>query len=254
MFAASASMSAPSGSAIRVLLVEDCRLVRTGLRSILNNAITIKIVGEVETGELAIAQAQKERPDVVLIDLGLPGMSGIETMMQLKRLQLADKFVVLTSCEEKSDVLSAIKAGAQAYCVKNIEAQRLLEVITSVHEGAAWFDPAIAKMALGAISEPAIGEQVGTSSGPLRDTPLLSGSECNSLSFDRDAEHNYCFSERELSILRYIVAGKSNGDIAKELYISVHTAKFYVSNLLEKLGVSDRVQAAVKAVKEGLVE
>lgn len=223
---------------IRLMLVEDCRLVRIGIRAILDEAPQFEVVGEVDSGELALSLTQEAQPDVVLIDLGLPGMSGVETMLKIKQFFSADsiKFVILTTHEQEAEVLQAMEAGAHAYCLKDIQASRLLHVIQSVYEGAVWLDPGVAAFAL----------------KKLQNTPSAKGGT------PAHSHVNYALknslTEREQSILNLLVQGKTNTELSKELFISVHTAKFYVSNLLEKLGVTDRVQAAVKAIREGLVD
>lgn len=233
------SLSPPKTKPYRVFLVEDCRLVRVGIRSILDELPDFDVVGEVESGEAALQVIHSLKPDILLIDLGLPGLSGIETLKELKALQQAlplgqrfdFKVVILTSHETQEELLASLAAGAHAYCVKNITAERLVQVLETVAEGALWLDPAIAHMAFTVLSSPVKPEGFQPGASSL----------------------SQALNEREQTILQLLVQGKTNADIAKELYISVHTAKFYVSSLMEKLAVTDRVQAAVKAVKEGLV-
>jgi DNA-binding NarL/FixJ family response regulator len=222
-------ISTPPKPRIRVLMVEDCRLVRVGIRAMLDETEGIEVVGEVDSGESALAMAPVKLPDVVLIDIGLPGMSGIETIEKIKAMELGCRFVILTSHETQDEALAGMAAGASAFCLKNIPSARLAYVITTVHEGAIWLDPSVA---------------------PLANRVFTQSNASASLSSTLLKEQ---LSSRELMILSLLASGKSNNEIAQVLYISVHTAKFYVSNLLEKLHVTDRVQAAVKAVKEGLI-
>jgi DNA-binding NarL/FixJ family response regulator len=220
---------------IKVLLVEDCRLVRIGIRALLEEHPEFELVGEVDNGETALELLATVHPDIMLIDIGLPGISGIETM---KRLQVTPnkprpRCVMLTAHQNSDEVLQSVEAGARAYCIKNISSERLKQVLLSVHEGAAWFDPAITDPILKRI--PASAPQEAQASENAKE--LLSH-----------------LNKREQQILRLIVEGMTNSDISQRLHISVHTAKFHVSNLLEKLGVEDRVQVAVLAVQKGLIQ
>lgn len=217
---------------VNVVIVEDYKLTRVGLRSSLNEFEGINVVGESEDAEKGLQIIQELKPDVVLMDLGLPGMNGIEATQQLKNLGEDIKIIILTSHERNEEVLAALGSGANAYCLKDIEPNTLVNVIKSVSEGAAWLDPAIAKVALNLFPKP-------------ESTKLLYSSEAP----DARAQ----LTERELEVLRLLVKGKSNTEIAKDLIVSVHTAKAHVCSILQKLCVDDRVQAAVKAIKENII-
>lgn len=216
---------------IRLVLVEDYKLVRIGLRSVLNEDPRIEVVGEAETGEQGIELVKSLRPDLVILDLGLPGINGIEVTKVLKGMNEDIKVVILTSHEVEDEVLAALSAGANAYCLKEISSGRLIEVVKSVYEGAAWLDPAIAGMALEMFSTAGV-KPKNTGAGARADLQL---------------------TDRETQVLTLLVEGKSNSEIADALSVSVHTAKAHVCSILQKLSVHDRVQAAVKAVKEELV-
>jgi DNA-binding NarL/FixJ family response regulator len=216
---------------IRLVLVEDYKLVRIGLRSVLNEDPRIEVVGEAETGEQGIELVKQLKPDLVILDLGLPGIDGIEVTKIIKNMDENIKVVILTSHEVEDEVLAALSAGANAYCLKEITSSRLIEVVKSVYEGAAWLDPAIAGMALEMFSSTGIKNKSGAA-GARTDLQL---------------------TERENQVLTLLVEGKSNSEIADALSVSVHTAKAHVCSILQKLSVHDRVQAAVKAVKENLV-
>ena len=218
-------------SVIRVVLVEDYKLVRLALRSVLNEDPRIDVVGEAETGEQGVEIVKQVKPDLVILDLGLPGIDGIEVTSILKAFDENIKVVILTSHEFEDEVLAALSVGANAYCLKEIASERLIEVVKSVYEGAAWLDPAIASMALDMFS-----------SGGGRSRPDTNEA-CSELQL----------TERERQVLTLLVEGKSNSEIADALFVSVHTAKAHVCSILQKLSVHDRVQAAVKAVKENLV-
>jgi DNA-binding NarL/FixJ family response regulator len=216
---------------IRLVLVEDYKLVRIGLRSVLNEDPRINVVGEAETGEQGIDLIKSLKPDVVILDLGLPGIDGIEVTKIIKNFDDTIKIIILTSHEVEDEVLAALSAGANAYCLKEITSNRLIEVVKSVFEGAAWLDPAIAGMAMEMFSSTGIKSRTG---GPGSRPDLL-------------------LTDRENQVLTLLVEGKSNSEIADSLSVSVHTAKAHVCSILQKLSVHDRVQAAVKAVKENLV-
>lgn len=216
---------------IRLVLVEDYKLVRIGLRSVLNEDARIEVIGEAETGEQGIEMIRNLKPDLVILDLGLPGIDGIEVTKMIKTFDDSIKIVILTSHEVEEEVLAALSAGANAYCLKEITSSRLIEVVKSVYEGAAWLDPAIAGMALEMFSSTGM-KSKASSAGARSDLQL---------------------TERENQVLTLLVEGKSNSEIADCLSVSVHTAKAHVCSILQKLSVHDRVQAAVKAVKENLV-
>lgn len=218
-------------SVIRLVLVEDYKLVRIGLRSVLNEDPRIEVVGEAETGEQGIEMIKSLKPDLVVLDLGLPGMDGIEVTKAIKNFDDSIKVIILTSHEVEDEVLAALSAGANAYCLKEITSNRLIEVVKSVFEGAAWLDPAIAGMAMEMFSSSGIRPK-GNGQAARADLQL---------------------TERESQVLTLLVEGKSNSEIADCLSVSVHTAKAHVCSILQKLSVHDRVQAAVKAVKENLV-
>lgn len=217
---------------IRLVLVEDYKLVRIGLRSVLNEDPRIDVIGEAETGEQGIELIRQLRPDLVILDLGLPGMDGIEVTKLIKEFDDSIKIVILTSHEVEDEVLAALSAGANAYCLKEITSSRLIEVVKSVYEGAAWLDPAIAGMALEMFSNTGNFKSRAGAQGARADLQL---------------------TDRESQVLTLLVEGKSNSEIADALSVSVHTAKAHVCSILQKLSVHDRVQAAVKAVKENLV-
>lgn len=218
-------------SVIRLVLVEDYKLVRIGLRSVLNEDPRIDVVGEAETGEQGIELVKALKPDLVILDLGLPGIDGIEVTKIIKGFDENIKIVILTSHEVEDEVLAALSAGANAYCLKEITSNRLIEVVKSVFEGAAWLDPAIAGMAL----------------------EMFSSSNMKSRPGAQGARPDLQLTDRENQVLTLLVEGKSNSEIADSLSVSVHTAKAHVCSILQKLSVHDRVQAAVKAVKENLV-
>lgn len=217
---------------IQIVLIEDYKLTRIGLRSTLNEYDGINIAGESENAEEGLKIIKEIKPDVVLMDLGLPDMNGIEATQQIKAFDENIKVIILTSHDRNEEVLAALGSGARAYCLKDIEPDILVNIIRDVNNGAFWLDPAIAEIALKLFPKPESG----------RDYNLSASVDVKSK-----------LSEREYEVLGLVVKGRSNTEIAKELFISVHTAKAHVCSILQKFCVDDRVQAAVKAVTENMV-
>ncbi|MBR6098794.1 response regulator transcription factor [bacterium] len=217
---------------IKVAIVEDFKLTRVGLRCALNANEDINVVVEAEDAQSCIRVLDREKPDVVLMDLGLPVMNGIEATIKVKELLPSTKVIALTSHDREEEVIAALSSGASAYCLKDIDPEKLANVIRDVNEGACWIDPMVSQLALK--SFPKI-DNVGF------------------LPCKNQMENRVPLTEREYEVLKHLVSGKSNTEIAKELIVSVHTAKAHVCSILQKMCVNDRVQAAVKAVKEGLV-
>lgn len=225
-------MSISATGEVRVVIVEDYKLTRIGLRSTLNEFENVTVIGEAEDAVSGLEIIQREKPDVVLMDLGLPGMNGLEATMKVKEVSPDTIVVILTSHERGEEVVAALGAGACSYCLKDIDPNVLSQVITSAAKGACWIDATVAKVALNLFPKP---ENI--SNLPKMDVT------------DARAQ----LTDRELEVLRHLVQGKSNTEIAKELIVSVHTAKAHVCSILQKLCVDDRVQAAVKAIKENII-
>lgn len=225
-------MSLPQTKTISVVIIEDFKLTRVGLRCALNANPDIEVVGECEDAFEGLETIKKTNPDVVLMDLGLPKMNGIEATIKVKEFNPKIKVIALTSHDREEEVLAALSSGATAYCLKDIDPTKLADVVRDVAKGVCWLDPEVAQMALNSFPK-------------VEGTRILS----NSMS----QEGRVPLTEREYEVLKHLVMGKSNTEIAKELIVSVHTAKAHVCSILQKMCVSDRVQAAVKAVKEGLV-
>ena len=217
---------------ISVIIIEDFKLTRVGLRCALNANEDIQVVAESETATEGLELIKKYNPDIVLMDLGLAGMNGIEATVKVKEMNKDIKVIALTSHDREEEVIAALSSGAMAYCLKDIDPAKLADVIRDVKNGVCWLDPLIARKALDAFPKQ---ETIGI----LKDKSTEEG--------------RVPLTDREFEVLKHLVEGKSNTEIAKELIVSVHTAKAHVCSILQKMCVNDRVQAAVKAVKEGLV-
>lgn len=218
--------------AITVVIIEDYTLTRVGLVSALNLYPNINVVGEAADGREGIDVVNRLKPDIVLMDLGLAGMNGIEATTKIIEASPSTGVIALTSHDREEEVMAMLGAGAKGYCLKDIDPETLSGVISDVAKGACWLDPGIAKWALNQFPRPKDPTIVPT--GVFTDSRTQ-------------------LTERELEVLKLLVAGKSNTEIANELIVSVHTAKAHVCSILQKLCVDDRVQAAVKAIKENIV-
>lgn len=213
-------------------MVEDHKLLRVGLRSLFNETQDIKVIAEAENAKEAIDKAKVMKPDVILMDIGLPNMSGIEAARKILAINPDVKIIMLTSHISEKEVMDSLSAGAFAYIVKDINTEFLIMVIKSVNKGAMWLDPQIVPLIRDKSS--CFIPQKQTSRAAFR------------------AQHAN-LTEREYEVLKLVVDGRSNAEIANCLTISEHTAKAHVCNIIQKLVVDDRTQAAVKAIKEGLV-
>lgn len=211
-----------------ILIVEDHELTRFGLKTAFEGVEFVGKLLESESAEKAIEIFNNTPIDIVIMDLGLPGMNGIEATKQIKSLNKDVKIIILTSHNDEKEVLNSLRAGANAYCSKEINPQRLIQVVQSVADGAAWFDPSIANIVLRA-----------TANSPV-------------ISADNNAK-NYDLTTRESQILKLMTEGYSNMEIAQILVISINTTKAHVANILQKLEVDDRLQAALKALKYKIV-
>ena len=217
---------------ISVIIIEDFKLTRVGLRCALNSNDDIDVVAESDNAIDGLELVQRYNPNIVLMDLGLAGMNGIEATIKITEMNKDIKVIALTSHDREEEVIAALSSGAMAYCLKDIDPAKLADVIRDVVNGVCWLDPLVARKVLDSFPKQ---ETLGI----LRDKSSEEG--------------RVPLTEREFEVLKHLVEGKSNTEIAKELIVSVHTAKAHVCSILQKMCVNDRVQAAVKAVKEGLV-
>lgn len=198
-------------------------MMQLGLEQSLSNHPQIEIIGQAEDGYLAVEAALKLKPDLIVMDIGLPRLDGIAVTQQIKAKLPHVRVVMLTSHTTEREIIASLSAGADAYCVKGASVDRLLKAIAAAAEGATYLDPQIGRQVLKHLSPP---------------TPT--GNIAN-------------LSQREIEVLKLIVEGYSNPEIAAALYLSANTIKTHVRGIMNKLAVDDRVQAAVVALRSGLV-
>jgi DNA-binding NarL/FixJ family response regulator len=218
----------PTPTAPRVLLVDDHDLFRTGLRNLLEEQGDVQIVGECDNGTDALRGVRELAPDVVVMDLNMPGISGVEATRQISMVAPLTRVLVLTISDQDSDVMDAIIAGACGYLLKDASISELVQGIQAAAVGESLVSPTIASKVL---------QRVRASSSSQRDADLIRSE----------------LSDREIEVLKLIANGKDNAMIAGELHISPKTVKNHISNILMKLQIENRIQAAVYAVRSGLV-
>ena len=221
---------------IKVLLVEDHTMVRLGLSLVFENSKDINLIWEAENGKKGVELALKLNPDVILMDIGLPEMDGIQATSLIKKSNPNIKVLIFTSRESEDDVFDSLSAGADGYIMKGANEEQMISAIKAVAEGTAWLDPAIARLVLSSVKR-----QTSTSV------------DNNISSVNKNAKNVYGLTDREIEVLALIVEGLNNSQIAKRLVITLSTAKAHVHSILQKLYVTNRTQATIQAVKEGLV-
>ncbi|MCU0533961.1 MAG: response regulator transcription factor [Hydrococcus sp. Prado102] len=210
---------------MRILIVEDDPLMQLGLEQALSNYPGLEIVGQAEDGYSGVQKAIALKPDLIVMDIALPSLDGIAATKQIKEALPNVRIVMLTSHTLQTEVMAALSSGADAYCVKGASLERLLVAIEAAKDGATYLDPQVARLVLNNLKPP---------------TP--------------QPNQNFArLSEREMEVLKLIVEGKSNTEIADELFLSTNTIKTHVRGIMNKLTVDDRVQAAVVALRSGWV-
>ncbi len=210
---------------IMVLLVDDHQVVRQGVRAFLDVQPDMLVVGEAESGEMAVKMASEFAPDVILMDLLMPGMDGVEATRRIKQISPHTQIIILTSYHDDEHIFPAIRAGALSYVLKNIGPAELTEVVRKAAMGEAVLNSQVAARLV----------QEFRGAGNEAPNPFVE------------------LSDREMEVLRLIAEGQRNADIADELVISEKTVKNHVSNILSKLHLADRTQAAVYAWREGIM-
>ncbi|MGO4790038.1 response regulator [Paenibacillus sp. 2KB_20] len=220
---------------IRLLIADDHAMVRRGLQVFLATQPDIEMVGEAANGEETLETAKHLNPDVVLMDLNMPILNGIDTTVQLKKEQPHIKVIVLTSFIDYDHVLPAIRAGARGYLLKDIEPEDLVAAIRRVYEGQVELHPDAAGLLMTHVTSPAGADETSGS-----------GHQEQAAQLDK-------LTRREQEVLQLIASGMNNREISEALFITEKTVKTHVSHLLDKLGVADRTQAAIYALKHGIV-
>lgn len=210
---------------MKILLCDDQAVIRDGLEMLLNLEKDFQVVGTAQDGAEAVELASQKMPDLILMDLKMPGTNGIEATRQIHSKFPNMKILVLTTYDDDEWVFDAIRAGASGYLLKDTPRQKIIEAIRGTMDGKSFLDPAIAGKLMNQVA-----------SNQKRPTSLLTEK----------------LTERELDVLRLIAKGFNNNDIAGQLHLSEGTVRNHVSAILEKLGVSDRTQAAVIAIQHGL--
>ena len=212
-------------NAITILLVDDHAIVREGVRGFLDAHAEFTVVGEADSGSAALKLVEEHIPDVILMDLVMPGMDGVEATRQVKTISPRSQVVVLTSYHEDEHIFPALQAGALSYTLKDIDMEELADVVRKAALKEPWLHPSVASRVLQELH------------GRMKDkvNPFTT------------------LTTREMEVLKLIADGLSNSELTEELVISLHTVKGHVSNILSKLHLADRTQAAVYAWKEGVV-
>jgi len=211
---------------LKVVIVDDHQVVRQGLRTFLELVDDIQVVGEAGDGAEGVELARREQPDVVLMDLVMPGMDGITATRQLKALGLGARVIALTSFTEDDKVFPAIQAGASSYLLKDVSPDELVAAIRAAHRGEARLHPEIARKLMDAMrADP----------GAARREPASAD-----------------LSERELEVMRLVADGLNNREIASQLVISEKTVKTHITHILSKLSLDDRTQLAIYAIRTGI--
>jgi DNA-binding NarL/FixJ family response regulator len=201
---------------IRIVIADDQHLVRQGFRAMLERLPSMDVVAEASTGQEAVEQYARHRPDILLLDLRLPDLCGVDVIRAVREQFLIARIIVLTTYDGDDEIYQSVQAGAKAYLLKDVTLEELVDCIEKVHRGQTYVPPPVAAKLAERTASPEL-------------------------------------TERELDVLRRIVAGRSNKEIAADLSITEGTVKSHVNHLLDKLGVHDRTQAAVTAIKRGLV-
>jgi NarL family two-component system response regulator LiaR len=206
-----------------VVLIEDHALTRAGLRTALEASAELRVVAEAEDGLGGIEAIVAYKPDVAVVDIGLPGIDGIEVTRRARLAAPETRIAILTVHDLETEVLAALSAGADAYCLKTSPPERIVAAVRTAAERGAYFDPGIARVVM---------RHLGAPDAPASTSPL---------------------TPRETEILRMIADGHGNAEIAKALYLGLGTVKGHIRDILEKLKAADRTQAAVVALRRGVI-
>ncbi len=233
---------------IKLMLVEDHVLTRIGLKVSLEKYPNLEIIAETANGKEAIELANNKKPDLIIMDIGLIELDGIEATKKIKETNPNIKVIMLTSHESEREIIASLASGADGYCLKDTSPDQLYTAIQSVYEGNAWLSSQVAEKVLRNF----YGKEVSQikQNDFAKGLPAAEEKKTTKSTFQIPIVP---LSERELEVLRLIVDGKSNQEIGEKLFVTLATVKTHVRSILNKLSVDDRTQAAVKAMRQGLV-
>ena len=234
------SYELPVGSKLRVVLAEDDEPTRFWLKLTLQQSQLFEVVGQAGDGRTAVDLTAQNKPDLVLMDIGMPIMDGVEAAKLVKESLPETKVIMFTSHDTDDSVFAALSAGADGYCLKTLTAEQLLKAVSSVMDGAAWLDPGIARKVLKAASHGV------ASKDPKEQADTKEAASASSA-------NPFSLSQREMEVLQLLVEGLSNQEIADKLCLGTETIKTHMRHIMRKLSVSDRTQAAIKAMRQGIV-
>lgn len=210
--------------AIKILIADDHPVVREGLSAMLDKEQDIQVVGEAENGVEAVSKAKALKPDIVLMDLRMPQLDGVEAMRQIRTENPGIKFIVLTTYDNDEYIFKGIEAGARAYLLKDAPREELFKAIRAVYRGESLIQPAVAGKVLDRFAE-----------------------------LSRQAQVPEALSEREIEVLKLMAKGAANKEIAAELFITESTVKSHIANIFQKLEVNDRTEAVTQAIRKGII-
>ena len=209
---------------IKILIADDHPVVREGLSAMLSKEQDVEVVGEAENGVEAVNRAKELKPDIVLMDLRMPELDGVEAMRQIRAEDPDSKFIVLTTYDNDEYIFKGIEAGAKAYLLKDAPREELFKAIRAVYRGESLIQPAVAGKVLDRFAE-----------------------------LSREARAPEALSERELDVLKFMAKGAANKEIAAELFISESTVKSHIASIFQKLEVNDRTEAVTQAIRKGII-
>jgi two-component system, NarL family, response regulator LiaR len=229
---------------ITVLVVDDSRLMRISLKSTLQcHPQHVLLLGEADNGQQALMQAERLRPNVIIMDMGMPIMDGIEATQRIQRQWPGIRVMMLTSHDSEADVLDAFRAGATSYCLKDSTPDTVLQAVQHTAMGDSWIDPRIARIVLQRQFKLSIHDS-------SYNNEALKSANVDTFGLDKPP---FTLTDRESDVLKCITQGLNNTQIAETLYVSTNTVKTHLKNIFAKLGVEDRTTAALKAIKQRLV-
>ena len=239
----------PENQKIKLMLVEDHVLTRIGLKVSLEKYPNLEIIAETANGKEAIELAKDKKPDLVIMDIGLVELDGIEATKKIKETNPNIKVIMLTSHESEREIMASLASGADGYCLKDTPPEQLVQAILSVNDGNAWLSKQVA--------EKVLRNFYGKDINQIKQSDYAKKTEGEQKKTIQPSSTTYIptvpLSDRELEVLKLIVEGYSNQQIAEKIFVTLATVKTHVRSILNKLSVDDRTQAAVKAMREGIV-